>query len=194
MQFTEGYGSQPGLIYFTAHRQGGNGADDVMAFHREIPFIAFEVTNVPDAGSHITNLVPNPFGNTVAFSRTQGSDPTAADQHPFVVDLSNFLFVRDLAPALVDGGNNFLGRVMDGSVHFVPPSGNASDALILSMGFFSHPSGIAFTATPVYYSLATVSDTAAEPIPLLIPLLTTAGLVGTPWRFYIPYAGLSQSP
>jgi len=194
MRFTEGYGQQDGLVYFTAHRVGGNGADDVMAFHREIPFIAFEVTNVSDAGSHITNLVPNPFGNTVAYARTQGTDRFAADQHPFVVDLNNFLFVRDLAPALLDGSNNFLGRVMDGSLQFVPPSGNASDALVLSMGFFTHPNGISFTATPVYYSLASVSDTAAEPIPLLIPLLTTAGLVGTPWRFYVPFAGLSQAP
>jgi hypothetical protein len=194
MRFTEGYGSQPGLIYFTGHRQGGNGADEVLAFHREIPFIAFEVTSVLDPGSHITNLVPNPFGNTVAFSRTQGPDRNAASQHPFVVDLANFLFVRDLASTLVDGSNNFLGRVMDGSFQFVPPSGNASDALILSIGFFAHPNGISFTATPVYYSLATVSDTASEPIPVLIPLLTTASLVGTPWRFYIPYAGLSQNP
>ena len=87
---------------------------------------------------------------------------------PFVINLPLPLFgaLLLLQPALLDGASNFVGRVMDGSFHFVPPSGNASDALIFSVGFFAHPNGISYTSTPVYYSLATVSDTAAEPIPM----------------------------
>ena len=58
---------------------------------------------------------------------------------------------------LVFGGEP-VGRVMDGSFHFLPPTTNASDALVFAFGYQALPSGIAHISTPAYYSLAAVSD------------------------------------
>ena len=80
-----------------------------------------------------------------------------------------------------------VGRVMDGSFHFLPPSGTAGDALVFSFGLQGLPTGIALMATPAYYPLAAVSDVLAQPIPVVIPLVDTL-LLGTDYRFYVNYA------
>ena len=41
---------------------------------------------------------------------------------------------------------------------------------------------------PAYYPLAAVSDLLAEPVPVVIPLIDTL-LLGTDFRFYVPFAG-----
>src|SRR5262249_52085589 len=127
MHFVEGSGVQQGLMYYTEHEQGGNASDEVIAVNSDTPFVAFQATNTTKASLAVADLVPNPYGGTVAFARTDAPDPLGATQHPFVVDLDNFLFERDLLPMWVSGGAN-LGRVMGDSFHFVPPGGTAGDA------------------------------------------------------------------
>jgi hypothetical protein len=190
MRFTEAEGVQDGLMYFSAHRAGGNGADDVFAVNTNIPFVAFPATAATKPGVHVSNIVADPYSAKLAFARTDAADAYGATQHPYVVDLDNFLFERDLVPTFVTAGTK-LGRLMDGSFHFIPPVGSASDALVFSFGLTSLTGGIAGIATPAYYPLAAVSDLLAEPIPVLIPLVDTF-LLGTDYRFYIPSAGSSQ--
>jgi len=161
----------------------------VIALNTDMPFVAFQATNTTKAGLAIADLTPNPYGGTVAFARTDGPDPMGATQHPFVVDLSNFLYERDLLPMWVSGGAN-QGRVMGDSYHFVPPGGTAGDALVFSYGFGALPNGIALMATPAYYPLAAVSDLLAQPVPIVIPLVDTL-LLGTDYRFYVPDAHLA---
>ncbi|HEX5011843.1 MAG TPA: hypothetical protein VFY71_15730 [Planctomycetota bacterium] len=189
MHFVEGSGVQQGLMYYTEHEQGGNASDEVIALNTDMPFVAFQVTNTTKASLAIAELTPNPYGGTVAFARTDGANPLGATQHPFVVDLDNFLFERDLLPMWVSGGAN-MGRVMGGSCHFVAPGGTAGDALVFSFGFGALPNGIALMATPAYYPLAAVSDLLAQPVPIVIPLVDTQ-LLGTDYRFYVPDAHLA---
>jgi hypothetical protein len=189
LRFTEAEGVQEGLLYFSAHRAAGNGADDVFALNRDIPFVTFAATAATKPGVHVSNLAADPHSAKLAFARTDTTDPYAASQHPYVVDLDNFLFERDLMPTFASGGVA-LGRLMDGSFHFIAPSGSAGDALVFSFGLTSLTGGIAGVATPAYYPLAAVSDLLAEPIPVLIPLVDTF-LLGTDFRFYVPAAGPS---
>ena len=105
-----------------------------------------------------------------------------------VVDLDGFMFERDLLPMWTSAGA--FGRIMGGSLHFVPPGGTAGDALVFSYGFGALPNGIALIATPAYYPLAAVSDPLAQPVPIVIPLVDTL-LLGTDYRFYVPDAHLA---
>ncbi len=182
----EGSGVQDGLLWFAAHLQSGNGSDELFAANLESPFVSFRATFTNESGLHVRNITPNPHGGTVAFARTDGTSTTAATQHPYVVDLDAFLFERDLLPIWASGGTN-IGRVMDGSFHFLPPSGTAGDALVFSFGLSALPTGTALIATPAYYPLAAVSDVLAEPVPVVIGLIDTF-LLGTDYRFYLPFA------
>jgi len=184
-------GVQDGIVYFTAHRAGGNGSDDVFALDRDSPFVTFAATAATKAGVHVTNVLPDPYSGLLAFARTATSDAFGPTQHPYVVDLENFLFERDLMPNYMSGGNT-LGRVMDGSFHFIAPTGSAGDALVFAFGLTALNGGIAGLATPAYYPLSAVSDLLAEPIPVIIPLVDTF-LLGTDFRFYIPVAGPSKN-
>ncbi len=184
MQFIEGDGVQAGMVYFVAHQVGGNGADDIYAFNRDAPFINLPITSALTPGVHVNNVVPNPFSAKVGFARTDSTDPTASRQHPFVVDLNNFLFERDVLPTYQSGGA-FFGRVMDGSLAFVPATGSAGDAMVFAFGLQSlQPFGIAQICAPTYYPLATVSDPLIEPIPVTIPITDTL-LLGSDFRFYL---------
>jgi hypothetical protein len=186
MQPVAGSGAQQGMLYFTAHKQGGNQSDEIFGANLDLPFVAFQATTTSKSNLVISNVVPDPYGGRIAFARTDGPDPFGATQHPFVVDLANFLFERDVLPVWVSGGAN-LGRLMDGSFHFLPPSGSAGDALVFSFGLQSLPTGIALLATPAYYPLAAVSDVLAQPIPVVIPLVDTL-LLGQDFRFYLNFA------
>ncbi len=191
MNFVSATGVQDGIIYFSAHRAGGNGSDDVFALDRDSPFVTFGATSATMSGVHVTNIAPDPYGGRVAFARTATSDAFGPTQHPYVVDLDNFLFERDLLPKYVSGGNP-LGRVMDGSFHFIAPTGSAGDAFVFAFGLIALNGGIAGLATPAYYPLGAVSDLLAEPIPVIIPLVDTF-LLGQDFRFYIAAAGPSKN-
>jgi hypothetical protein len=190
MRWVEGSGVQQGFMYFTAHELAGNGSDEILALNVDTPFVAFQATNTPKAALSIADLVPNPYGATVAFARNDGTDALAPTQHPFVVDLDNFLFERDLLPMWTSAGAN-LGRVMGGSFHFLPANDTAGDALVFAYGFGSLPNGISLMATPAYYPLAAVSDLLAQPVPIVIPLVDTL-LLGNDYRFYVPDARLAS--
>ncbi len=193
MRFVEGSGAQDGILCWASPFQGGNGGDNVIVLNRKTPFVAFAATDVQAPGVRVSNIVPDPYGGKVAFARTDTPASNAANQHPFVVDLDAFLFERDLTPTWTLGGG-FWGRVMDGSFHFIPPSGTAGEALVFAFGLGTIPeTGIALIATPAYYPLAGVSNLLIEPVPVLVPLINTE-LLGTDYRFYIPAAGLSQAP
>lgn len=182
-----GGGVQDGLVWVVSHRQGGNGADDIFAFNRDVPFVSFAATAHATPGTHVRNVTPSPYSGKLAFSRTSSTSKILADEHPWVIDLDNFLFLRDLAPTLTFNGAT-LGRVMDGSFQFIAPSGNAGEALVMSLGIVALPdTGIANFAAPIFYPLAAVSNPIAEPIPVLVPLISTA-LLGNDFRFYLPAA------
>ena len=194
MDFTEGSDDQEGRMFFTGHpidpADGSDtGRDELFVVNVDAPFVSFQATqDSSDGEAEISNVAPNPYSGTVAFARSLGPDPAAPTQHAYVVDLDNFLFERDLLPDFVIGGE-FIGRVMDGSFHFVAPTVDTTDALVLSFGYQALPNGIAHVATPAYYSLGPVSDPDIEPKPILLPLVDTA-LLGLDYRFYIPSAGL----
>lgn len=227
MQFTDATGAQDGRLFFAAQRVESNGdasgREDVFVLDTEFPFLAFPVTETDEDGAVVTNITADPGRGRVAFARTfpyepnvpppfppEPEGPLGPNQHLYVVDLDQFLFERDLMSELVQfqPDPNRFGRVMDGSVHFIPPVGSASAALVFSLGFDVLrvpptpdvvdendfiPSGIAQIATPVYYSLASVSDPVTEPTPLLIPLLDTLAF-GLDYRFYVPSAGPYVEP
>lgn len=181
LQFMEGGGVQDGLMYFVSHLESdADETDEIFALDMDSPGVVFAVTSDSPDGSHVSNVTPNPHSSSVAFARTEGTDPLAGDQHPFMVDLDNFLFLRDLTPTAVLNGNDF-GRVMDGSFHFVEPdpANGAGDALVFSFGLIAEAdTGIAQVAAPVYYSLASLSDTLLEPQAVLLPIMNTQGLGG----------------
>ena len=189
MRFVEGTGVQDAMVAFTAHLAGGNGSDEVFILNRDSPFVAVQATSTALAGVHVRNLANDPYSGKLAFSRTSSSATAIANEHPFVVDLDNFLFERDLLPTWVVSGNA-IGRVMDGSFQFVAPSGSADEALVFSFGLDVTPGGIAHTAPPAYYALSAVSNPFAEPIPTIIPLIDTL-LLGSDFRFYVLAAGPS---
>jgi len=198
MGFLEGSGVQDGFMFFTAHLAGdANGTDELFGFHQDAPFLSITITSGSPAGSHISNVTPDPYGSRVAFAQTADTDPLAATQHGFVADFSSFGFVRDLTPTFVSGGSN-IGRVMDGSFHFLPassalqsPQWNASPALVFCIGdSVDSNTGVARQTAPVYYSLANLSNTLLEPIPVLLPLFNVAPL-GPNYRIYLTSAGLS---
>ena len=186
MNFAEGSEAQAGMLYFTAHGAADpGGADRLLAFDTNAPFVGIElVTDAPD-GTHMSSVVPNPYSSSVVYARTAGSDPFAADEHPFMVDLDNFLFQRDLTPTFFSGGQA-IGRVMDGSLHFIPPTEGAGDALVFSAGVnvLNGSFGQAVNAATVYYPLVNLSDPAAEPLPLLLPVLDTNNL-GVGHRIFV---------
>ncbi|HZM00559.1 MAG TPA: hypothetical protein VFD43_09945 [Planctomycetota bacterium] len=191
MRFVGGTGAQAGMIGFTAHLAGGNGSDEVFALNRDAPFVSLQATATGLTGVHVRNLALDPYSGKLAFSRSGTSAVQAANEHPYVVDLDNFLFERDLLPTWSVNGNP-VGRVMDGSFHFVAPSAGADEALVFAFGLAAMPkSGVAQTAPPAYYSLAAVSDPLAEPVPVIIPLVDTA-LLGGDFRFAVLTAGPSQ--
>lgn len=189
MRFVEGTGVQDAMVAFTAHLAGGNDSDEVFVLNRDSPFVAVQVTSTGLAGVHVRNVATDPYSGKVAFSRTSSSAAAVANEHPFVVDLDNFLFERDLLPTWVLSGNP-IGRVMDGSFQFVAPSGSADEALVFSFGLDVTPGGMAQTAPPAYYALSAVSNPLAEPIPTIIPLIDTQ-LLGPDFRFYVLAAGPS---
>ncbi len=214
-EMTDATGVQDGRIFFAGRRLSATGEDpgraDVYVVDTEFPFLAFPVTNTTEDDAVVTNITADPTQGRVAFARTfdanpadsQPSDPLGSNQHLYVVDLDQFLFERDVMSDLVMGGQRF-GRVMDGSVHFIPAVGGASSALVFSLGFqvLRVPAfeggplittGIAQVATPIYYSLASVSDPVTEPTPLLIPLVDTLQY-GFNYRFYVPSAGPYVGP
>jgi hypothetical protein len=192
MRFIEGRGVQDGLIYFVAHEAlDGTETDKLYAINMNQPFVSFEVSGNTQPGAHITNVTPNPYSSSVAFARTFDDDRFAARQHPIVVDLDNFLFERDLTGSIVNQGIP-QGRVMDGSFHFVAPTGGAGDGLIFAAGLstVNGSEGIAEGTAVVYYPLENLSDVLAEPVPLLIPILDTFAL-GPLHRLYITGASVS---
>lgn len=195
MEFVEGTGSQSNMLYFRAHLQSDAAAtDEIFAFNMASPGIAFPVTSGSAPGSHVSNITPSPFGGSVAFARTQGTSILGADQHLFAVDLTTFLFERDITSAYSSFGTHF-GRLMDGSVHFLPsdPITGAGTALVFSFGLTADPlTGVAQASVPVYYPLANLANPVAEPNPLLIPLVDIVGL-GPSFRLYVPSAGLSAA-
>ncbi len=194
MGFVEGTAAQDGLVYFTGHvALDATETDEIFAVDAEAPFVSLEVTAASPAGSHISNLAPSPNSALIAFARTGGADRWAATQHPFVVDLDNFLFERDLTPTFQSGGQPF-GRVVDGSLHFIPPTSGAGEALVFSAGnsVFEGSFGTAQNTSTVYTPLANVSDPVAEPLPLLIPLLSTNNL-GAGYRIYVLSAAASPN-
>jgi hypothetical protein len=193
MRFVEGHGVQQGMLYFTAHVKDGNAGDELMALNRDAPFVALQATFSAKPDTLLSNVSPSASSGKVAFARTDTSATNAANQHPFVVDLDHFLFERDVLPTWTTPGGGFLGRVMDGSLHIVPPQGGAGEGLVLGFGLTALPSlGTAHVAVPAYYPLATVSNPLAEPIPVVIPLIDTL-LLGADFRFYVPFAAPSQS-
>ncbi len=192
LQLTEGAGDLAPMLYFAAHRLGAQGADDVFAVNLDAPFVSLPLAQAQHPGAHVSNITPSPISSMVAFARTDGGLPHDPRQHPFVVDLAGFLFERDVMPQFLAAGT-FLGRVMDGSFHFVPASGNAPPGLVLGFGLSAVPPyGIAQTCAPTLYPLSTLTNLLAEPIPITIPLVDTIELSAA-FRFYVPSAGLSQS-
>ena len=194
-QYVEGWGGQSGMHYFTSHLNGdATLTDELFVVDANAPFVALEVTEDSPEGSHISNVAPNPYSSLVLFGRTADSARYAATQHPFAVDLDNFLFERDLTPTFQVGGQPF-GRLVDGSVHFIPPTSGSGDAVIFAAGssVVGDSFGVAQNTSSVYYSLANVSDPVAEPVPTLIPVLSTNSL-GVNYRIYLLSAGASVSP
>jgi hypothetical protein len=194
-QYVEGWGSQSGMHYFTSHLNGdATLTDELFVVDADAPFVALEVTSGSPEGAHITNVAPSPYSSVVLFARTSDSARYASTQHPFAVDLDNFLFERDLTPAFQVGGQPF-GRLMDGSIHFIPATSGAGDAVIFAAGsnVVAESFGVAQNTSSVYYSLASVSDPVTEPLPTLIPVLSTNSL-GVNYRIYILSAGASASP
>jgi hypothetical protein len=189
MRFVEGTGVQDAMVAFTAHLTGGNESDEVFVLNRDSPFVAVQTTSTGLAGVHVRNVASDPYSGKLAFSRSSSSATGVANEHPFVVDLDNFLFERDLLPTWVVSGNS-IGRVMDGSFQFVAPGGSAGEALVFSFGLDVTPGGMAQTAPPAYYALSAVSNPLAEPIPTIIPLVDTQ-LLGPDFRFYVLAAGPS---
>jgi hypothetical protein len=190
MRFVEGDGVQDAMVAFTAHLAGGNGSDEVFLLNRDSPFVAVQATSTALAGVHVRNVASDPWSGKVAFSRSGTSTAGIANEHPYVVDLDNFLFERDLLPTWTVSGSP-IGRVMDGSFQFVAPSGSADEALVFSFGLDVAPGGaVAQTAPPAYYALSAVSNPLAEPIPTIIPLVDTL-LLGADFRFYVLAAGPS---
>ena len=193
MQFTEGSGIQSSMMYLTAHLEGDNSqTDELLGFDRDSPFVTLQLTEGSPTGSHITNVSPNPYSSSVFFARTNDSDRYGVTQHPFGVDLDNFLFQRDMAPTFSMGGVP-LGRVVDGSIHFVPPTGGAGDALIFSAGSSVVPGsfGIALDTSTVYSPLVNLSDPLLEPVPVLVPLLDTNNL-GMGYQVFVVSAGAGE--
>jgi len=198
MGFVEGSGVQGTMMFFTSHMAGDlTETDELFGFDMNAPFLGVSITGESGAGTHISNVTPDPFGSRVAFAQTADSDPLGNTQHAFVSDLATFSFIRDLTPALVLNGN-IIGRVMDGSFHFLPPSNtqvpvdwDAEGALVFSIGNKVDPvTGVATQTAPVYYPLANLANTLLEPVPVLLPLLSTQEL-GPNYRIYLPSAGLS---
>jgi hypothetical protein len=193
MQFMEGSGIQSSMMYFTAHLEGDNSqTDELLGFDRDSPFVTLQLTEGSPTGSHITNVSPNPYSSSVFFARTNDSDRYGVTQHPFGVDLDNFLFQRDMTPTFSMGGVPF-GRVVDGSIHFVPPTGGAGDALIFSAGSSVVPGsfGVALDTSTVYSPLVNLSDPLLEPIPVLVPLLDTNNL-GMGYQVFVVSAGAGE--
>jgi hypothetical protein len=192
MCFREAGGAQDGMLYFAAHIRGGNGGDELIALNRNAPFVALRATFSAKPGTALTNISPATSSGKVAYARTDTVAVNAANQHPFVVDLDHFLFERDVLPTWTANGA-FAGRVMDGSLVIVPPQGNAGEGLVFCFGLVAQPTfGTAHISAPAYYPLASVSNSLAEPIPIVIPLIDTL-LLGADFRFYITYAGPSAS-
>jgi hypothetical protein len=192
MRFVEAGGVQEGMLYFAAHVKGGNGGDELITVNRDAPFVSLQATSSAKPGTHLSNISPSVSSGKVAYARTDTATKQAANQHPFIVDLDHFLFERDVLPTWsLNGG--FLGRVMDGSLHIVPPEGSAGEGLVFCFGLVAQPTyGVAQIAAPAYYPLSSVSDTLAEPIPVVIPLIDTL-LLGADFRFYVTWAGPSAS-
>jgi hypothetical protein len=198
MGFIEGSGIQAGFMFFTAHLAGDpTDTDELFGFDLDAPFVGMTLTSGSIAGTHISNVTPDPFGSRVAFAQTADTDPFSATQHAFIADLASFGFIRDLTPGLVSGGNT-IGRLMDGSFHFLPASSsqapaqwNAGEALVFCIGnSVDLNTGVARNTAPVYYPLANLSNTLLEPIPVLLPLFNVAPL-GPNYRIYLTSAGLS---
>lgn len=198
MGFVEGSGVQGSMMFFTSHIAGDlTETDQLFGFDMDAPFLGVSITGESGAGTHISNVTPDPFGSRVAFAQTADSDPLGNTQHAFVSDLATFSFIRDLTPALVLNGN-IIGRVMDGSFHFLPPSStqvpaqwDAEGALVFSIGNMVDPvTGVATQTAAVYYPLANLANTLLEPVPVLLPLLSTEEL-GPNYRIYLPSVGLS---
>ncbi len=195
MQFIEGSGGQAGMRYFTGHVVGDLAlTDELYGVDANNPFVKLELTSSSPAGSHITNIASNPYSGSVLFVRTNDADPYASTQHPFAVDLDNFLFLRDLTPSFQVAGQP-IGRIVDGSIHFIPPTATAGDAAIFSAGskVLSDSLGVATDVSTVYAPLANISNPLVEPVPLLIPILSTFGL-GVGNRIYLLSAGSSANP
>lgn len=194
-RYVEGLGSQTGLRYFTSHVNGdATETDEIYMVDANKPFVAVEVTSGSASGSHISNLAPSPESNVLIFARTADSLTNVSNQHPFAVDVGNFLFQRDLTPAFQAAGVPF-GRLVDGSIHFIPATESAGEAVVFAAGstVLENSLGTATNTSAVYYPLANVSDPLAEPVPVLIPLLSANGL-GAGYRLYLLSAGASANP
>jgi hypothetical protein len=194
LRMVEGTGTQEGSFWFVAHEAGlGSDADELFCFDGTAPFLGLQLTEFSAAGSHITNVVPDPFATRTAFSQTADADPFGNTQHPFVVDFTSFLVKRDLTPILTSNGEPF-GRVMDGSFHWIPPGNGVVDALVFSVGPDSDPAtGLARDTLPVYLSMANITDVLLEPDPLVIALINNID-IGSDFRFYVLSAGASAAP
>ncbi len=187
MGFIEGKGVQEGMVYYKAQVLGGNGAENVYALNTGAPFVSFAVTNATIPGALVRNLSPNAFGAQVAFSRSMNATPLTNNERPFVVDLTNFLFERQLLTEFPPG------RLMDGGFIFLPPTTGAPQALVMAFGFNTiGPFAIANEGAVTYYPLTNVSDLLTEPVPLHLPLVDTL-LLPLDTRFYlanaIPFPG-----
>ncbi|RKY22396.1 MAG: hypothetical protein DRQ55_01165 [Planctomycetota bacterium] len=194
LSMIEGAGIQGGTYWFTAlEANSAADADELFFFDGGAPFLGLQLTEFSPLGSRISSVVPDPFATRAAFAQTADSDPAGNTQHPFVVDYTSFLTKRDLVPTMVVDGEP-IGRVMDGSFHFIPPGNGVTDALVFSMGDTSDPlTGLARNTLPVYLSLANLTEVLLEPIPLLIALIDNDD-IGSNYRFYILSAGPSAAP
>lgn len=192
MQFTRGRGVQADLVWFAGvDVQDETETEQVFSFRESAAGLGFQATSNTLDGSRVSNITPSRFSGKLAYARTGDDDLLAATQHPYLVDLDNFLFEIDLAAAAEMGGVPF-GRVMDGSFHFVQPTGEASEALAYVFGMDVAGQGIATDTAAFYVPLRNISNPVLLPEPILLPLLDDAGL-GVGSRLYLTSAGPSEA-
>jgi len=192
MQFTRGRGLQSDVVWFAGVGvQDESETEQVFSFRESAAGLGFQATNSGLPGSRVSNITPSRFSGKLAYARTGDANLLDATQHPFLVDLDNFLYEVDLAASAEVGGVPF-GRVMDASFHFVQPTGQASEALAFVFGMDAGELGIASDTAAFYVPLRNISNPVLLPEPILLPLLDTDDL-GVGSRLYLTSAGPSEA-
>ncbi|GJM20697.1 MAG: hypothetical protein DHS20C15_06120 [Planctomycetota bacterium] len=190
MHFTRGRGAQANVMWFAStDAQDETATQQVFSFRETSPNQGFQATYSGADGSQVSDLTPSPFSGKLAYARTGDSDPFGATQHPFVVDLDNFLFERDLASSAEMMGMPF-GRVQSGSFHFIAPTGQASEALAFVFGMEAGELGVASDTEAFFVPMRNISNPVLQPDPIVLPLLSADGL-GAGSRLYLTSAGPS---